>query len=299
MALRNFRNLLLDRFSLGNFVCVVLDPDWDKIPTCLKSASKILNAGDSAVGRTLIGYCMGNVVPTKNVAGAYLIDASCFVKFGVEGRYALGEVVRMIHFVAPNVPIILDANIGKNACANINYAREVFDVLDVDAITVDPTIGMVAMQPFLSRKDKGVFVSCRTSDEGSGEFQNLRVSISKEEAAVLRSLGVSYSHMVGGEFKNCYAPMSTHVAHRVAQHWNKNSNCGVVVGTSFPNELQQVRAVVGDIPILITGVGVNGGAIEKPCNVAEDGKISNIILNSFRGITGASSGDDYGEVAGK
>ncbi len=126
------------------------------------------------------------------------------------------------------------------------------------------------MAPFLDRTDKGVIVLVRTSNPGGGELQNLRVD---------------------GE------PLYSIVARRVAEHWNRNGNCAVVVGATVPDELAAVRAIVGDMPILIPGIGAQGGDLRRTIEGGRDGRGRGMIINSSRGIIYASAGDDFASAA--
>jgi orotidine-5'-phosphate decarboxylase len=158
-----------------------------------------------------------------------------------------------------------------------------FDYLKADAITVHPYLGREALQPFLERKDKGIIILCRTSNPGSGEFQN-------EDVA-------------GDNVPGGYMPLYKYVAHRVANHWNKNGNCAVVVGATYPEELAEVRKIVGDMPILIPGVGFQQKdvplekQVEQVVSAGKDSRGQGMIINSSRGIIFASKGSDFAEAA--
>jgi orotidine-5'-phosphate decarboxylase len=146
--------------------------------------------------------------------------------------------------------------------------------MGVDAITVHPYPGKEALEPFLARKEKGIIVLAKTSNPGSGEFQDLRVGEERE-------------------------PLYMVVARHVAKEWNANGNCGIVVGATYPEELRRVREVVGDMPILIPGLGAQGGEIAATVQAGKDSRGWGMILNSARGIIFASKGNDFAGAARK
>jgi orotidine-5'-phosphate decarboxylase len=142
----------------------------------------------------------------------------------------------------------------------------------MDAVTVQPYLGSEALKPFLEQKNKGIFVLCRTSNPGAGELQDL---------------------IVDGE------PLYKKVAHLISEKWNTNGNCGVVVGATYPEELHEVRAIVGNMPILIPGVGAQGGDVEKAVAAGRDSRKKGIVITAARSILFASHGTDFAEAARK
>jgi orotidine-5'-phosphate decarboxylase len=148
--------------------------------------------------------------------------------------------------------------------------KAAFDYLGVDAITVHPYLGAEALRPFLDRADKGIIVLCRTSNPGAREFQDLEV---------------------GGK------PLYKVVARQVAERWNEHGNCAVVVGATYPDELAEIRSIIGDMPILIPGIGAQGGDVEKTVKAGKSADGTGMIINSSRGVIFASSGEDFAEAA--
>ena len=138
-----------------------------------------------------------------------------------------------------------------------------------------PYLGAEAMKPFLDQKDKGIVVLCRTSNPGAGEFQDLKVEVAD------------------GQHVSLYLQLAS----RAANFWNQNGNCGVVVGATYPDELRKVREIVGDMPILVLGIGAQGGDVEKTVTAGLDSKKAGLIINSSRGIIFASKGADFAEAA--
>jgi orotidine-5'-phosphate decarboxylase len=170
----------------------------------------------------------------------------------------------------PGVPVILDAKRGDIGSTAQNYAIEAFDRYGADAVTVNPYLGRDSLQPFLDRADKGVIVLCRTSNPGAGDLQDL---------------------VVDGR------PLYQHVAAKVAQDWNANGNCLLVVGATWPQQLREVRAIVGDVPFLVPGVGAQGGDVEAVVKNGRTADGTGLLVSSSRAILYASGGDDFADAA--
>jgi len=156
----------------------------------------------------------------------------------------------------PDIPVLLDAKRGDIGSTNKAYVKAIFDELGVDAVTVHPYLGEESLKPFIDRQDKGIIVLVRTSNPGAGEFQDLLVND-----------------------KPLYQVVAEHV-----KEWNKNNNLAVVVGATYPEELKIVRGIVGDIPILVPGIGAQGGDLKATIENGLDSKKGGLIINSSRGI---------------
>lgn len=265
---RNFRQLLETQWSRGNFVCVGLDSELGKIP---ESAHRSGNECDINVANTIVAFNKAIVESTKDIVCVYKPNVAFYEAHGVEGIAALQRTIMDIHAIAPDVPVILDAKRADIGNTNAGYVSAAFDFLRADAITVHPYLGGEALQPFLARADKGIFVLCRTSNPGAGEFQDIR------------------------DDGDC-TPLFMRVAKAVLK-WNKNGNCALVVGATYPDELCEVRGIVGDMPILIPGIGAQGGDVKKTVTAGKDSRAWGIIVNSSRGIIFASKGADFAEAA--
>jgi len=268
MKKRNFNELLEAQWSQGKFVCVGLDSAYDKIPD--SAYESLRDYTTKFIANTIFYFNCVIVEATKDLVCAYKPNIAFYEAYGSEGIAALRRTIREIHTVAPDVPVILDAKRADIGNTNIGYVKAAFDFLEADAITVHPYLGAEALEPFLSQVDKGVIVLCRTSNPGAGEFQDLTVD---------------------GE------PLYRYVARSVASEWNKNGNCSIVVGATYPDELREVREVVGDIPILIPGIGAQGGDVEKAVTAGKDSRGMGMIINSSRGIIFASNEPNFAEVA--
>jgi len=272
---RNFRQMLEAQWSRGNFVCVGLDSEFGKIP---ESARRSGNERDVSVANTVVAFNRAIVEATKDLVCAYKPNAAFYEAYGDEGIGALQRTIADIHAIAPDVPVILDAKRADIGNTNAGYVDAAFGFLRADAITVHPYLGAEALQPFLARAEKGIIVLCRTSNSGAGEFQDLLVRVSD---------GASETVM----------PLYRFVAMQVAHGWNKNGNCALVVGATYPDELARVRKLVGDMPILIPGIGAQGGDVEKTVSAGKDSRGQGMIVNSSRGIIFASKGADFAEAA--
>jgi orotidine-5'-phosphate decarboxylase len=181
----------------------------------------------------------------------------------------LTDIIAYIHEHHPTVPVILDAKRGDIGSTAEQYAREAFARYQADAVTVNPYMGGDTLEPYSSHADKGVVVLCKTSNAGSGELQNLTLDNGRT--------------------------LFQQVAHQATDVWNNNHNLLLVVGATYPEELADIRSIVGDMPLLIPGIGAQGGDVEKTlkAGLRSDGK--GLIISSSRGIIYA--GDDKANFA--
>jgi orotidine-5'-phosphate decarboxylase len=262
---RNFLDLLKKRWDSGTFVCVGLDSEHKKIPGAARRAT---------VNETMFFFNKNIVDATRDLVCAYKPNIAFYEAMGMEGIFALNRTIKYIHEVAPEIPVILDFKRADIGNTNLGYVEAAFNEFDADAVTVHPYLGAEALKPFLDQKDKGIIVLCRTSNPGAGEFQDLIVDAPEGQM-----------------------PLYQYVAHRVAEEWNKNGNCLVVVGATYPAELGIVRAVVGDMPILIPAIGKQGGDLEATINAGQDRRGRGMLIGSSREIIFASSGADFAEAA--
>jgi orotidine-5'-phosphate decarboxylase len=180
--------------------------------------------------------------------------------------------------VAPHVPIILDAKRGDIGSTAEQYAIEVFERYGADAVTLSPFMGFDSVQPYLKHHDKGAFLLCRTSNPGGDDLQSQRL-------ASVEGQPLLYEHVA-----------------RLAQGpWNLNGQLGLVVGATYPKEIERVRALAPTLPLLIPGVGAQGGDAAATVKAALSGSQGEapgrIIVNSSRAILNASSGADYTQAA--
>lgn len=267
MILRHFKKLLEEQWSRNNFVCVGLDSDPNKIPSCAQLRT---TEGELDIIKTITRFNRAIVEATKDLVCAYKPNSAFYEAYGSLGMEALQQTIADIHAIAPAVPVILDAKRADIGNTNNGYETSAFDFLKADAITLHPYLGGKALAPFLDRKEKGIIILCRTSNPDSGEIQNL---------------------LVEGE------PLYRIVARRVSSDWNKNENCSLVVGATYPEELADVRSLVGNMPFLIPGIGAQGGDLEATVRAAKNQESTGMIINSSRGIIFASQEKDFAEAA--
>jgi len=263
MSERNFREMLEAQWDRGNFVCVGLDPEVKKLPEPLRL--RYTECSSTSPGTQFLAFCERIVQATADLVCAYKLNLAFFERHGEQGWEALHRIITRIHEIASDVPVIADAKRADIGNTNAGYADAIFGSLQADAITVHPYLGAEALQPFLARADKGIFILCRTSNPGADEFQDLLVR---------RDDHLPLPHL------RPLVPLYQYLAQRVATVWNKHGNCGVVVGATYPRELQAVRKIVGDMPILIPGIGTQGGDVEKTVTAGIAGRASSSTLRT-------------------
>jgi orotidine-5'-phosphate decarboxylase len=255
---------LEQRWQRSKFVCVGLDPEYSRLPEIVK--------GSHSIDDALFVFAREIVDVTHDLICAYKPNVAFYEALGDNGLQALTRTVCYLKECYPHIPIILDAKRADIGNTNLGYVTAAFDLLGVDAITVHPYLGKEALAPFLERKDKGIIVLAKTSNPGSGEFQNLLVGEARE-------------------------PLYQVVARNVAQSWNAHGNCGLVVGATYPAELKHVREIVGDMPLLIPGIGAQGGDVAATVKAGRDSRGWGMIINASRSIIYASEGPDFAKAA--
>lgn len=246
-----FSDKLKNKWDENKFVCVGLDADFSRIPHIFKDGRSISEA--------IFEFNKSIVDATDDLVCAYKPNCAFYESQGLEGRKALEQTVEYIKSIDPDIVLILDAKRADIGNSNQGYVKDVFDNLGFDAVTVHPYLGKEAIQPFLDRKDRGIIVLVRTSNAGSGELQDLVVSPNN-------------------------LPLYQVIAQKVARDWNTNGNCAVVVGATYPEELKKVREIVGDMPILIPGIGAQSGDLENTVKNGLNSKKQGIIICSSRAI---------------
>jgi orotidine-5'-phosphate decarboxylase len=262
--MRGFIDRLRDRWEHADtLVCVGLDPEPAKFP------SKFLHDPDA-----IFDFCRDIVDATAPYVCAFKPQIAHFA--AAHAEEALRMLIMHIGFRYPQIPVILDSKRGDIGSTAQHYASEAFDRYCADAVTVNPYLGRDSVQPFLDRTDKGVVILCRTSNSGAGDLQDM-VLFDKSGAG---------------------RPFYQHVAEKIARDWNGNGNCALVVGATWPEQLREVRAIVGNMPLLVPGVGAQGGDVEAVVRNAKTADGTGLIVSSSRAILYASQADDYAEAAG-
>ena len=187
-----------------------------------------------------------------------------------EAEDQLERTIEYIHRVHPGIPVILDAKRGDIGNTAERYAIEAFERYGADAVTVNPYLGGDSLEPFLRHAERGVLILCRTSNPGAGDLQDL---------------------MIEGR------PLYQVVAELAARRWNSRGNCLLVVGATYPRELAEVRALVGEMPLLVPGVGAQGGDVEQVVASGRTRSGTGLVISSSRAILYASAGEDFARAA--
>ena len=241
----------------NSLVCIGLDVDREKMPKFLFESSK----------RPYLEFNKSIIDSTKDLVCAYKLNMAFYEVLGTEGFELLKKTIKHI---PKDVVVILDGKRNDIGNTARKYAQTLFETLSADAITVNPYLGKDGVAPFLEYKDKCSFILCRTSNASAGDFQDLAVS---------------------------ETPLYQIVAKKIKE-WNENDNCGAVVGATYPEELKTIRSILGDeIPILIPGIGKQGGDVEKTIKNGTNSKGKMAVINSSRGIIFAGDDEDFATVS--
>ena len=201
---------------------------------------------------------------TLDLVCAYKPNFPFYEALGIAGLKALDRTVDHIRDVAPDVVLLADCKRGDIGSTNTMYARALFDTWGFDAATVNAWGGGDSMQPYLEYADRGVFVWCRSSNPGASEFQDVPVAVDGDSVALYEWLAMK------------------------AAEWNTAGNVGLVVGATYPRQLADVRARCAGMPILVPGIGAQGGELEASLQSGADNGFPNVLISSSRGITYAS-----------
>ena len=265
--------------ATGSLVCVGLDPEIERIPQVARGGrTGLLGApadeAEADIEGALVGFTQAIVDATADVVCAYKPNSAFYEQYGPTGMRALQRLIAYIHTRYPEIPVILDAKRGDIGSTSAAYARAVFDAMRADAVTLHPYLGREALDPFLERADRGAFILCRTSNPGAGEFQDLTLRGADGDAR----------------------PLYQRVAHAVATDWNTRGNCALVVGATYAEELRIVREIVGDLPILVPGIGAQGGDLAAVVRSGLDSAGHGLIISLSRSVLYASSGADFAEA---
>jgi orotidine-5'-phosphate decarboxylase len=244
----------------GSMLCVGLDPEPARFPAGLK--------GDA--GR-IYDFCARIVDATADLVIAWKPQIAYFAAHRAEAQ--LEKLIAHMRAAAPQVPVILDAKRGDIGATAEQYAREAFERYGADAVTLSPFMGFDSVQPYLKYEGKGAFLLCRTSNPGGDDLQNQRLA------------------SVPGE-----PLLYEHVARLAQGPWNLNGQLGLVVGATYPAEIERVREVAPTLPLLIPGIGAQGGDAVATVKAGwrEDAPI---VVSSSRAILYASAGEDFAAAA--
>ncbi len=243
--------------SADSLLCVGLDPDPARLPPHLAGQPDALYT-----------FCRQIVDATHDLACSFKPQFAYFASSRAEDQ--LEALIRYIKATYPHIPVVLDAKRGDIGATAEHYAREAFERYQADAVTLSPYMGFDSVAPYLEYPDKGAIILCRTSNAGGSDLQALDTGTGK---------------------------IYQHVARLVASQWNRNGQCGLVVGATFPHELAEVRAIVGDMPLLVPGIGAQGGDIEASVQAGRLANGQGMMINSSRAILYADSSENFAQAA--
>lgn len=241
----------------NSLLCVGLDPDPAKFPTHMQGRND-----------AIFEFCKAIVDATADVVCCFKPQIAYFAARRAEDQ--LEALIAHIRVTHPGIPIILDAKRGDIGSTAEQYAVEAFERYCADAVTVNPYMGRDSVAPYLSYKDKGVILLCRTSNPGGSDLQFLDV---------------------GG------LKLYERVARMVASEWNSTGQCALVVGATFPAEIARVRELTGDMPLLVPGIGAQGGDIEATVNAGRNSSGTGLMINSSRAILYAGRDEEFAATA--
>jgi orotidine-5'-phosphate decarboxylase len=257
-AMITFTEKLQHRWTASDsLLCVGLDPDPERFPAQLRERSDAIFA-----------FCSTIADATAQYACAFKPQIAYFAANRAEDQ--LQELIAHLKRAHPTVPVVLDAKRGDMGATSEQYAREVFERYKADAVTLQPYQGLDAIAPYLAYPGRGAFVLCRTSNSGGDALQNLDV---------------------GGE------RLYERVARLVSGQWNTTGQLGLVVGATYPAELARVRAIVGDMPLLVPGIGAQGGDVQATVQAGRTAQGTGMLINSSRAILYAGTGEDFAQAA--
>ena len=250
-----------------SMLCVGLDPEPAKFPAHL--------AGDAS---KIYDFCAAIVDATADLVISFKPQIAYFAAHRAEDQ--LEKLMQHMRRTAPQVPVILDAKRGDIGSTAAQYAIEAFERYGADAVTLSPFMGFDSVQPYLAYHGKGAFLLCRTSNPGGDDFQAQRLSSVEGEPLLYE-----------------------HIAKLVQGPWNTNGQLGLVVGATYPAEIERVRRVAPLVPLLIPGVGAQGGdavaTVQAGWRQVDGETTAPIIVNSSRAVLYASSGADFADAARK
>lgn len=229
-----------------SLVCVGLDSELARLPERFRSQPE----PQFAFNRWIVEQ-------TREFAGSYKLNAAFYEARGAAGMREMERTIEWLRAECPAAVTICDAKRADIGNTNRGYVEAIFDAMGFDAVTLHPYLGSEALAPFLDRADKLNIVLCRTSNPGASELQDLQ--------------------MEG-------RPLWQHVASRVSEHWNARGNCGLVVGATWPEEMSSVRALAPELPLLVPGVGAQGGDVAAVVDAGLDERGGGLMISSSRAI---------------
>lgn len=243
----------------NSLLCIGLDPVLEKLPKHLRHEDH---------EHPLFTFNKEIIDKTVDLVCAYKPNSAFYEAHGEEGIRELRMTCDYLKISHPEIPIILDAKRGDIGNTNEGYATFVFDYLQADAITVIPYLGLEALAPFFKRKQKGIIIGCHSSNPGAKEYQELLID------------GI---------------PLYQRVAHDVVEKWNTNNNCMLFMGATYPEQIEEVRKIVGNMTFLVPGVGAQEGTFEKTVRFGVNSKKKGLIINASRSVIYVSTNSDFAQ----
>lgn len=260
-----FTQLWLDAAERNrSALCVGLDPEPSRFPAPWTNDPL-----------RLFDFCAAIVDATADLVCAYKPQIAYFAALGAEAQ--LEQLIAHIRKAAPGVPVILDAKRGDIGTTAAQYAREAFVRFDADALTLSPYMGFDSVEPYLRYPERGLFLLCRTSNPGGADLQTLRITDP--------NVGAS-AHLVD-------ELLFERVARLAAHDWNWHGQNGLVAGATHPGDIARIRAVAPDAPLLVPGIGAQGGDLAATVRAAHH----RFLINASRSVLYASSGRDFADAA--
>lgn len=243
----------------NSLLCIGLDADIHRLPKHLLETSDPIFEFNKAI-----------IDATYDIVCAYKPNSAYYEADGIDGLASLEKTFEYVRSTYPDIPVILDAKRGDIGSTSEHYAIAAFDYFQADAVTVNPYLGFDALEPFLQRKDKGVIILCRTSNPSASEFQDL---------------------MVDGE------PLYIKVARKVDEWDQKYHNCLMVVGATWPKQMEEIRMVAPVMNFLVPGIGTQGGDLEGIMKAGLRSDKAGLIINAGRSIIYANNDEDFATIA--
>jgi orotidine-5'-phosphate decarboxylase len=241
----SFTDLLARAWTRSqSLLCVGLDPDPARLPASLQGQPN-----------ALLQFCSAVVDATADLVCAFKPQIAYFAAHGAEDQ--LQQLIAYIHRAHPGIPVILDAKRGDIGPTAQQYAREAFERYQADAVTLSPFMGWDSIEPYLAYPERGLILLCRTSNPGGADLQTLDV---------------------GGE------PLYERIARLAAGPWNRSGQMGLVVGATAPAELARVRALAPALPLLVPGVGAQGGDITTTVQAGCSADGTGMMINASRAV---------------
>ncbi len=282
-----------------SWLCIGLDPDPELMP-----------------GVDVLQFNKAIIEATSDLVCAYKPNLAFYEALGTEGLAILEKTVK---YIPGDIPVIGDAKRGDIGNTAKAYARALFSVLGFDAATVNPYLGFDSIEPFINYQDKGVFILCRTSNRGASDFQDvLNISIEPEPPSaryavsdlriepkvvevgqpVTISFQLTNISNVKASYQVTLEPLPLYqVVARKAKEWNIYGNIGLVVGATYPEDLKRVRSICPEMPLLIPGIGAQGGDLASAVGYGVDARGEKAIINVSRQILYASKEKDFAQAA--